>query len=258
MADNNNHNNTSRGLLGVTALVVVAVLGALGIIYVNKANGHDRVAVVTPAASTAAATAPTPDTSPSSATTASATASQVPYADCSKVTFGPPLAPLDPPSDIHVYAAPPPMTINPAKLYQATIHTAAGDIVICLQPELAPNTVNNFVTLARNHFYDGLTFHRVVAGFVIQGGDPQGTGNGGPGYKFNDEPVRQQYVIGALAMANSGVNTNGSQFYIDSADDTSSLQPLYNLFGKVQSGQDIANHIKQGDVMTSVTVAEQQ
>jgi cyclophilin family peptidyl-prolyl cis-trans isomerase len=150
------------------------------------------------------------------------------------------------------------MTINTAHLYLVTIATARGNIVLCLQPQLAPTTVNNFVTLVRNKFYNGLIFHRVVAGFVIQGGDPLGTGAGGPGYKFNDEPVRAQYVLGAVAMANSGPNTNGSQFFIDIADDTAQLQPLYNLFGNVQSGQAVANSIQQGDVMTSVTVQEQQ
>jgi peptidyl-prolyl cis-trans isomerase B (cyclophilin B) len=184
--------------------------------------------------------------------------SQIPFADCSSVSFGPALGPLNPPSDVHQYTAPPPMTINPAHLYLVTIATSRGNIVLCLQPELAPNTVNNFVTLVRNKFYNGLTFHRVVAGFVVQGGDPQGTGTGGPGYKFNDEPVRGQYVLGAVAMANSGPNTNGSQFFIDIADDTQALQPLYNLFGKVEQGQSVADAIQQGDVMTSVTVQEQQ
>jgi cyclophilin family peptidyl-prolyl cis-trans isomerase len=149
------------------------------------------------------------------------------------------------------------MQIDTTKLYEATIATARGNIVLCLQPDLAPITVNNFVTLARNHFYDGLKFHRVVASFVVQGGDPLGTGNGGPGYKFNDEPVHQQYSLGALAMANSGVNTNGSQFFICIADDTTKLQPLYNLFGQVTSGLAVAQAIQQGDVMTSVTVTQQ-
>jgi cyclophilin family peptidyl-prolyl cis-trans isomerase len=150
------------------------------------------------------------------------------------------------------------MTINTSHLYQATIVTPRGNIVLCLQPELAPTTVNNFVTLARNKFYDGLTFWRVEPGFVIQGGDPQGNGVGGPGYQFNDEPVRGQYVIGAVAMANSGPNSNGSQFFIDTADDTAQLKPLYNLFGKVESGQNVAASIQKGDVMTSVTVQEQK
>ncbi|MBJ7595441.1 MAG: peptidylprolyl isomerase [Candidatus Dormibacteraeota bacterium] len=159
---------------------------------------------------------------------------------------------------MHVYSAAPPTQIDASKLYKVTITTAKGAIVLCLQPTLAPATVNSFVVLARNHFYDGLKFHRVVAGFVVQGGDPQGTGSGGPGFQFTDEPVRQQYVLGAVAMANSGKNTNGSQFFICIADDTASLQPLYNLFGKVSSGIDVAQKIAQGDVMQTVTVAQQQ
>lgn len=196
--------------------------------------------------------------SASASPTTAAPTSTIPWANCSTVTFSEPLAPKDAPADVHSYPAAPPETINPAKLYQATITTAKGNIVLCLQPELAPKSVNNFVTLARNKFYDGLTFHRVVPDFVIQGGDPQGTGSGGPGYKFADEPVRQQYVDGAVAMANSGPNTNGSQFFIDIADDTAKLQPLYNLFGKVQTGLDVAKQIQKGDVMTTVVVREQQ
>ena len=152
----------------------------------------------------------------------------------------------------------PALAIDSAKLYEATIATAKGSIVLCLDPALAPVTVNNFVSLARNGFYDGLAFHRVVADFGVQGGDPQGTGNGGPGYKFDDEPVRQSYVLGAVAMANSGKNTNGSQFFICIADDTAKLQPLYNLFGQVLSGLDVAQKIAQGDKMTRVSVAQQQ
>jgi cyclophilin family peptidyl-prolyl cis-trans isomerase len=159
---------------------------------------------------------------------------------------------------VHKYTAAPAMTIDQSKLYLVTITTARGKIAICLQPELAPTTVNNFVTLARNHYFDGLVFHRVVPNFVIQGGDPTGTGAGGPGYQFKDEPVRQHYVEGAMAMANSGPNTNGSQFFIDNADDTTNLQPLYNLFGKVMSGQDVVNAVQQGDAMQSVTVQQQQ
>lgn len=196
--------------------------------------------------------------SASASPTTAASTSTIPWANCSTVTFSEPLAPKDAPANVHSYPAAPPETINPAKLYQATITTAKGNIVLCLQPELAPKSVNNFVTLARNKFYDGLTFHRVVPDFVIQGGDPQGTGSGGPGYKFADEPVRQQYVDGAVAMANSGPNTNGSQFFIDIADDTAKLQPLYNLFGKVQTGLDVAKQIQKGDVMTTVVVREQQ
>ncbi len=114
------------------------------------------------------------------------------------------------------------------------------------------------MALARNHFYDGLTFHRVVADFVVQGGDPTGTGKGGPGYMFNDEPVHQRYILGAVAMANSGPNTNGSQFFICTADDSSKLQPQYNVFGRVAGGLDVAQRIAQGDVIKTVTVLEQQ
>jgi len=150
------------------------------------------------------------------------------------------------------------MEIDENTIYRVTIGTDRGDIVMDLDPRIAPVSVNNFVVLARNHFYDGLTFHRVVAGFVIQGGDPKGDGSGGPGYKFNDEPVHQAYVQGALAMANSGVNSNGSQFFICTADDTTKLQPLYNLFGQVVSGLTVVLSIQQGDVLQTVTVAPSQ
>ena len=235
--------------LGAGALLIGALVVA--IIFINKANQPNAPAAATSANPSASASA-------SVSASPSPSASQVPFADCSTATFGSPLPPLNSPSDVHVYSAPPPMAIDTTKLYEATIKTPRGNIVMCLQPNLAPNTVNNFVTLARNHFYDGLTFHRVVASFVIQGGDPQGTGNGGPGYKFNDEPVLGKYTQGAVAMANSGPNTNGSQFFICIADDTTKLQPLYNLFGNIASGMDVALAIKQGDLMQSVTVAQQQ
>ena len=109
---------------------------------------------------------------------------------------------------------------------------------------------------ARNGFYDGLTFHRVVPGFVIQGGDPDGTGTGGPGYKFADEPVRAPYVLGAVAMANAGPDTNGSQFFICIDDCQDKLQPLYNLFGNVTSGIEVAQAIQVGDKMHTVTVSD--
>jgi cyclophilin family peptidyl-prolyl cis-trans isomerase len=148
------------------------------------------------------------------------------------------------------------MQIDATKLYKATITTPKGAIVLCLDPQIAPITVNNFVVLTRNHFYDGLTFHRVVAGFVIQGGDPTGSGAGGPGYQFADEPVRGSYKVSSVAMANAGPNTNGSQFFICIGPQCLSLQPLYNLFGSVDSGQDVAGGIQVGDKMTTVTVAE--
>jgi cyclophilin family peptidyl-prolyl cis-trans isomerase len=227
------------------ALLIGALIAA--IIFLNKANGGPAVAIASsPSASVSAGPTPSP------------TPANIPYADCTTATFGPALQPSGEPSDPHVYSAAPATQIDTTKLYKVTITTKRGTIVLCLQPDLAPVTVNAFVVLARNHFYDGLKFHRVVAGFVVQGGDPQGTGNGGPGYQLADEVVRQQYVLGAVAMANSGKNTNGSQFFICIADDTSSLAPSYNLFGKVESGIDVAQAIVQGDVMQTVTVAPQQ
>jgi cyclophilin family peptidyl-prolyl cis-trans isomerase len=141
--------------------------------------------------------------------------------------------------------------------YEVTFDTTRGTIVALLDPALAPNTVNNFVVQARNGFYDGLTFHRVVPEFVIQGGDPEGTGRGGPGYKFADEPVKGEYTDGALAMANSGPDTNGSQFFICIDDCRRKLAPSYNLFGHVTQGLDVAKAVQVGDVMTTVTVVEQ-
>ncbi len=149
----------------------------------------------------------------------------------------------------------PAFEIEPDATFEVTIATDRGDIVLALDAALAPVTVNNFVVNARKGFYDGLTFHRVVPDFVIQGGDPEGTGRGGPGYKFADEPVRGEYTLGAVAMANAGPDTNGSQFFICIDDCTHKLQPLYNLFGHVTSGIEVAQAIGVGDVMRSVTVA---
>ena len=142
------------------------------------------------------------------------------------------------------------------KIYRATITTDRGPIVMDLDPQLAPNTVNNFVGLARQGFYDGLTFHRVVPDFVIQGGCPQGTGTGGPGYKFRDEPVKGEYTLGAVAMANAGKDTNGSQFFVCIDDCTRKLTKDYNLFGYVVDGMDVALATQVGDVMRTVTVEE--
>ena len=150
----------------------------------------------------------------------------------------------------------PEQVIDTARRYQATIKTDDGDIVIDLDPGRAPATVNNFVFLAREGFYDGLTFHRVVDDFVVQGGCPEGSGRGGPGYRFDDEPVVGEYDAGAVAMANSGPNTNGSQFFICTVDDRRKLAKSYNLFGRVVSGMEVVTGIAQGDVMRSVTISE--
>lgn len=151
---------------------------------------------------------------------------------------------------------PPEMQINEDAMYDVVLDTDKGEIVLELDPKLAPLTVNNFVSLAREGYYDGLTFHRVVPSFVIQGGDPTGTGTGGPGYRFEDEPVKGEYTDGAVAMANAGPNTNGSQFFVCIDDCRSKLTPNYNLFGYVTRGLDVAKSIAVGDVMKSVSVTE--
>jgi cyclophilin family peptidyl-prolyl cis-trans isomerase len=150
----------------------------------------------------------------------------------------------------------PAIEIEPDAKFEVTFATDKGDIVALLEASLAPTTVNHFVVQARKGFYDGLTFHRVVPGFVIQGGDPDGTGRGGPGYKFADEPVRAPYVLGAVAMANAGPDTNGSQFFICIEDCQDKLQPLYNLFGHVTRGIEAAQAIQVGDKMHTVTVTD--
>lgn len=155
------------------------------------------------------------------------------------------------------WKTPPPMTIDPQKTYRVTIDTPRGEIELELYPEHAPKTVNNFVFLAKEGFYDGVKFHRVIANFVIQGGDPTGTGSGGPGYRFEDEVKNNplKHERGVISMANAGPGTNGSQFFI-----THSPQPHLNgkhtVFGKVVKGLDVVDAVKQGDAMTKVTVAE--
>jgi peptidyl-prolyl cis-trans isomerase B (cyclophilin B) len=153
--------------------------------------------------------------------------------------------------------SPPAMQIDPKKRYRATIETDRGTIELELYPEHAPKTVNNFAFLAGEGFYDGVTFHRVIDNFMIQGGDPTGTGRGGPGYRFEDEfrgnPLKHER--GVISMANAGPNTNGSQFFI-----THSPQPHLNgrhtVFGKVVEGQDVVDTIRQGDQMIKVEVKE--
>jgi len=152
----------------------------------------------------------------------------------------------------------PEMNIDQGKTYRATLETNKGQVVMDLMPSLAPVTVNNFVNLARQGYYNGLTFHRHVPDFVIQGGDPTGTGGGGPGYKFEDEPVKGSYREGAVAMANSGPNTNGSQFFICNTDCQHKLTPSYNLFGYVVDGIDVVKQLRQGDRMDKVEIEERE
>lgn len=139
----------------------------------------------------------------------------------------------------------PPMCIDEEKTYSATVSTDAGDIVIDLDAEAAPKTVNNFVVLARYQFYDGLTFHRVIEGFMAQGGDPAGDGSGGPGYTVKDElPQAGDYEEGSVAMANRGPDTNGSQFFIVTGDAGVALPPDYSLFAAVTKGMDVVEEIE--------------
>ena len=155
------------------------------------------------------------------------------------------------------WSTPPAMQIDPKKGYTATIETNRGNIVVTLAPEHAPKTVNNFVFLAKEGYYDGVTFHRVINNFMVQGGDPTGTGRGGPGYKFEDETRGNPLKHGSkvLSMANAGPNTNGSQFFI-----THSPQPhldgKHTVFGTVTEGADVVDAIQQGDKMTKVTIGE--
>jgi peptidyl-prolyl cis-trans isomerase B (cyclophilin B) len=154
------------------------------------------------------------------------------------------------------YAAPPPMTIDLAKSYTATFETSRGKIVCALFAEDAPTAVNNFVFLASEGFYNGTTFHRVINDFMIQGGDPTGTGRGGPGYRFEDEfkgPKSKKHKKGSLSMANAGPHTNGSQFFITHIV-TEWLDGKHVVFGEVLEGQDIVDAVRQGDMLNSVTI----
>jgi peptidyl-prolyl cis-trans isomerase B (cyclophilin B) len=155
------------------------------------------------------------------------------------------------------YSAPPTMSIDTNKSYTATIDTSRGRIVLELFAKDAPKTVNNFVFLAREKFYDGTTFHRVIADFMIQGGDPTGTGRGGPGYKFEDETKSNpnRHARGVISMANAGPNTNGSQFFITHVE-TPWLDGKHTVFGRVLSGLEVVDKVQQGDTITSLTVEE--
>jgi cyclophilin family peptidyl-prolyl cis-trans isomerase len=142
------------------------------------------------------------------------------------------------------FDGPPPICIDPTKRYTATMVTTKGTMTIALDPIAAPIAVNSFVFLARYHYFDGIIFHRVIPGFVLQGGDPTGTGRGGPGYRFEDElPGKGRYELGSLAMANAGPNTNGSQFFVISGPDGVRLPPLYAHFGDIVSGLDVVEKI---------------
>ena len=162
------------------------------------------------------------------------------------------------------YDAPPAMTIDPAGAYTAVLHTVRGEITLRMLPEISPQSVNSFLFLAREGFYDGCTFHRVIPGFVAQGGDPTGSGTGGPGYRLPDELSDRPFVVGAVGMANACPNTNGSQFFIARAPATH-LTGRYTVFAEVEDGMDVALSLTArdpaardvpGDVITSIEVRE--
>ncbi len=216
----------------VSALVVVAVFVALGFVLAGRAAAPAPVAIPTVAPFAAAPTAATVPTDAAAGT-----------ADRNGK-----------------YKQVPPMTIDPAKSYTATLKTPRGDIVIKLRPDLAPQTVNSFVFLSREGFYNGLTWHRVIPGFVAQGGDPTGTGIGGPGYtvpgEFTDKVLFDKPGIVAMARPGNDINGNGSQFYITTAA-TPSLDNQYTIFGEVVQGLDIALAIPPRDPDTATTPGEQ-
>jgi len=159
-------------------------------------------------------------------------------------------------SKTKTYSAPPPMNIFVNKKYTATMETNKGTMVFELFSRDVPNAVNNFVFLAQEGFYDNTTFHRVIAGFMAQGGDPTGTGTGGPGYKFADEFTSHTHVTGTLSMANAGPNTNGSQFFICFAPQPH-LDGKHTVFGQLIEGMDVLNKIVQGDKLIHVTITEE-
>jgi peptidyl-prolyl cis-trans isomerase B (cyclophilin B) len=153
------------------------------------------------------------------------------------------------------YNSPTPMVIDVNKKYTALIKTAKGDLTLELYPVDAPVTVNNFVSLARKGFYNGLTFHRVIPGFMAQGGDPKGNGTGGPGYTFQDEFSSRTHLAGSLSMANSGPNTNGSQFFI-CYEPQPHLNGKHTVFGQLTQGMDALKKLVNGDRMTEVVITE--
>jgi peptidylprolyl isomerase len=166
------------------------------------------------------------------------------------------------------FSAAPEMCIDPAKTYSALLDTSLGSITIALDAAAAPMTVNNFVVLARYRYYEGIVFHRIIPGFMCQGGDPTGTGRGGPGYRFDDElPQPNTYKVGSVAMANAGRNTNGSQFFLVSGASGVGLPPDYSLFGQITEGLEVLDAMQsvatdrsdrpdEDIVINSVTISE--
>jgi len=240
----------ARSRVIAAAVAVAAVVAVIAFLIYNSTKTTKKTTVVASPTTAAGAASPTTAVSPTTAqgptaTTAvpttvagvGATAPSGSTTPCPKADGTSPRT--------ESFAAPPQRCIDPSKTYTATMTTDAGAMTIALDARAAPLTVNNFVFLARYHFYDGLGFHRVIPGFVDQGGDPKGDGSGGPGYQFADElPHAGAYKVGSLAMANSGANTNGSQFFIIVGAQGSQLPPQYSLFGMVTTGVDVAHRIE--------------
>lgn len=224
--------NTALQALGVDSFPTIIAVGADGRVAM-RASGEgddDRFDALVDAALAGASTnRSAPDTSAGDIT---AGTTPCPAADGSSAKQ-------------QAFDGPPPMCIDPGTTYTADVDTTMGAFTITFDPAIAPLTVNNFVFLARYHYYDGITFHRVIADFMIQGGDPEGTGMGGPGYEFGDElPGRGGYEMYSVAMANAGSDTNGSQFFIISGPDGVALPPSYSLFGKVTAGTEVIDAIQ--------------
>jgi cyclophilin family peptidyl-prolyl cis-trans isomerase len=223
----------------VVVIVVAVVVGISYKIFGSSSSKSSTSTTTTTATNTKSTSTTKPpatggsgNTSPSAITTS---------ADCPadfKATLNKP-----------AWKTPPAMTIDPSKTYTANVTTDVGSFTIQLDPAVAPKTVNNFVFLANQHFYDCVIFHRVIQTFMDQTGDPTGTGEGGPGYEFADElpkTATPQYPIGSVAMANSGPNTNGSQFFVVTGQEGENLAASYSLFGKVTSGMDVVDKINAG------------
>ena len=213
---------TTRRILAICLVSVLAALVVVGCGFIpNPTAPQPDEPTAAPAAATQA---PLPTPTAISDTGASAAQPAAPS----------PTVVVNQGHSVKQWSSPPPLTIDPASSYTAVLNTSVGAITVELLAGETPNTVNNFVFLARQSFYDNVIFHRTIAGFMIQGGDPTGTGGGGPGYRFADEPVQRPYTRGVLAMANAGPNTNGSQFFIMHADYP--LPPNYTIFGQTVAG----------------------
>ncbi|HEX8100415.1 MAG TPA: peptidylprolyl isomerase [Actinomycetota bacterium] len=216
--------------VGLGVLLVVGLVAGLSVVFVGK--GKPRTVRATPPS----------NASPSSSASTTPSASASLGSNCGYVAKQEPGA--------KKAVKPPTFRIDVRKRYEADVATSMGSFTIELLPQDAPCTVNSFVYLARQKFFDGLTFHRIVKDFVIQGGDPEGTGRGGPGYSFNDELANDlKYEIGTVAMANSGPNTNGSQWFVVTGSQGTTLPKNYSIFGRVVKGLDVVKKIN--DVPTN-------